>query len=250
MSEQTVIDIPGALVQALRAAHSITVLTGAGISAESGIPTFRESQTGLWSHYDPQSLASPEAFHDNPGLVMDWYRWRRELVARARPNPGHLALAAMEARAPGFTLVTQNVDDLHRQAGSQRVIELHGSLRRLRCSSTACGYSTTDWPEEQTPRCPRCGALLRPDVVWFGEAMPTRALEAAVEAARSCDLFFAVGTSAVVEPAASLPYEALRANAAFVEINPQPTPLSVYSPYSFPYPAGVALPQIVRAAWG
>jgi NAD-dependent deacetylase len=232
----------------------VTVLTGAGISAESGIPTFRDSQTGFWAKYDPQDLATPEAFSRNPGLVMDWYRWRRELVRAAAPNPGHRALAAMEKQIPHFTLITQNVDGLHWTAGSKNIVELHGSLQRLRCQNQghyakSCAYSTTDWPEEKTPHCPLCGAPLRPDVVWFGEPLPADALDDALSAARLCEVFFSVGTSGVVEPAASLPYEALRAGAVVVEVNPQPTPLSVYAQYEFPQPAGVALPAIVQAVW-
>lgn len=250
MSEARPLIIPPPLLDLLRAARSITVLTGAGVSAESGIPTFRDSQTGLWAKYNPQELATPEAFQRNPELVLNWYRWRRGLVAQAQPNPGHLALAEMERRVPAFTLITQNVDGLHVRAGSQNVLELHGSLQRLRCSDPACGYSTNEWPEEALPRCPRCAALLRPDVVWFGEMLPAQVLKGAQQASTSCDLFFSIGTSGVVEPAASLPYEALRSGSAqVIEINPQPTPLNVYTQYYFPYPAGQVLSKLVAAAW-
>jgi NAD-dependent deacetylase len=239
--------IPDDLAQAIRSARAVTVLTGAGISAESGIPTFRDSQTGLWARYQPQELATPQAFAQNPGLVMDWYRWRKQIVDKASPNAGHLALAQLEKLLHNFTLITQNVDGLHERAGSKNIVELHGSLQRLRCSSDTCAYITRDWPEEGLSRCPECGHLLRPDVVWFGEMLSTTALETAVQAARSSDIFFSIGTSGVVEPAASLPYEALRSGAVIVEINPQPTPLSLSGRYFFPYPAGEALPVIVRA---
>lgn len=238
------------LVALLRGAQAVVVLTGAGISAESGIPTFRDSQTGLWAKYDPHQLATPEAFASDPRLVMDWYRWRLHLIQQARPNPGHLALAEMERHVPHFTLVTQNVDGLHAAAGSSRLIELHGSIQRLRCSASGCDYTQDNWPEDGLPTCPRCSALLRPDVVWYGEPLPSGALQAALQASRTCDLFFSIGTSGVVEPAASLPYEALRAGAVVVEINPQPTPLGVHARYEFTQPAGVILPRIVSAAWG
>lgn len=242
------IDIPTGLVETLRTAQAITVLTGAGISAESGIPTFRDSQTGLWARYDPHQLATPEAFTSTPQLVLDWYRWRHTLVEQSAPNPGHHALARMEQHVPRFTLVTQNVDGLHLQAGSKNLVELHGNIHRLRCASSACSYLTTDWPADSLPRCPRCGSLLRPDVVWFGEMLPANALQAAIKATR-CDVFFSIGTSGVVEPAASLPYEALRSGATVIEINPQPTPLSVYAKYYWPLPAGEILPEIVDTAW-
>lgn len=256
------IDVPEPFIQSLRLAKSITVLTGAGISAESGIPTFRDSQSGMWAKYDPHDLATPEAFARNPDLVMDWYRWRRDLTAGASPNAGHFALAEMEQRVPGFALITQNVDGLHRKAGSKNIIELHGNLRRLRCSGVfypskplvsstgKCDYLTEEWPETTTPICPQCGALLRPDVVWFGEALPEQALADARRVSSVCDVFFSIGTSGVVEPAASLPYEALRAGALMVEINPQPTPLNIFSQYEFRQPAGVVLPQILTSAWG
>lgn len=251
--------VPDELSLALRQAKTITVLTGAGISAESGIPTFRDSQTGLWEKYDPHELATLAAFRRNPGLVMSWYRWRRELVRKAQPNPAHIALAKMEQQAPNFSLITQNVDGLHARAGSRNIIELHGSLDRLRCSgirqtgekqkARACGYTTEEWPEGETILCPHCGSLLRPDVVWFGEVLPASALKAALDASRNCDAFLSIGTSGVVEPAASLPYEALRAGALMIEINPNPTPLSVHSRYLFQKPAGEVLPQIIQAAW-
>lgn len=243
--------IPSALVESLHRARRIAVLTGAGISAESGVPTFRDAQTGLWAQYDPHELATPQAFARDPKRVWEWYAWRRELVGRAQPNPGHLALAQLEARlsAAGgrFTLITQNVDGLHQRAGSRAVIELHGNLRRSRCSQE--GVVVEAWPEtgDVPPRCPRCGAPLRPDVVWFNEALPPQALSAAVEAARAAEVFFSIGTSSLVEPAASLPFEALRAGASVVEVNPQRTPLSAHAAFNLRGPAGAVLPEILKA---
>ncbi len=247
MKQSSQLSISPELVQALRSAHSITVLTGAGISAESGIPTFRNSQTGLWAQYNPHQLATPQAFQENPNLVLDWYRWRHNLVDQSTPNPGHLALAEMEKQVDRFTLITQNVDGLHLMAGSHNVIELHGNIHRLRCSQGESVFS--DWTEETIPHCPNCGAILRPDIVWFGESLPVQAFQAALNAAKNCDVFFSVGTSGVVEPAASLPYEALRAGAVVVEINPNPTPLTVHARYYFPYPAGQVLPILMALVW-
>lgn len=240
--------IPPDLVQALKKARCITILTGAGISSESGIPTFRDSQTGLWAKYNPHELATPEAFEQDPKLVMDWYRWRRDLVLKARPNPGHYSIVELQRQIPNAILITQNVDGLHQAAGSTQVIELHGNIHRLRCASGA-DHGKHPWTQDELPRCPICSRLLRPDIVWFGEALPAHALEQAVDATHGCDLFFSIGTSGIVEPAASLPYEALRSGAAVIEINPSPTPLTVYARFYFPYPSGSALPKIVQAAF-
>ena len=248
MSEPT-FDIPPELTERLRDARYVAVLTGAGISAESGIPTFREAQTGLWAQYDPQELATPQAFRRNPKLVWDWYAWRRELVTRAAPNAGHLALVEIERRVPRFTLITQNVDDLHRRAGSTGVIELHGNITRVKCFDD--DQIVEDWPatDELPPRCPRCGGMLRPDVVWFGEMLPHEALAAAHGAALDCDLFFSIGTSGLVEPAASLPFVALRSGAAVVIINPDYRSSPGPTLYGLRGPAGTVLPALVRAAW-
>ena len=224
MSEPT--SIPAELIARLRQARRVAVLTGAGISAESGVPTFRQAQTGLWARYDPQQLATPQAFRRQPQLVWDWYAWRRELVAGVAPNPGHHALASMERQAPRFTLITQNVDSLHQRAGSRAIIELHGNLSRTKCSREERIVET--WPESDArpPRCPACSAFLRPDVVWFGEALPAAALDAAFDAARTADVFLTIGTSGIVQPAASLPLLAASSGATAVEINPEDTPLS------------------------
>ncbi|MDQ3861326.1 MAG: NAD-dependent deacylase, partial [Actinomycetota bacterium] len=219
-------EIPKSLVETLRSAYSVAVLTGSGISAESGVPTFRDAQTGLWARYDPMELATPGAFTRDSRLVWEWYAWRRKLVEGATPNPGHEALAELERRVPEFALMTQNVDGLHRRAGSQRVIELHGNIMLSKCSREGVVVeSRTDDPEVP-PTCSHCGALLRPDVVWFGEMLPQEAFEEALMAARNCDLFFAIGTSSLVQPAASLPFEALRGGVSVVEVNPDETPLT------------------------
>lgn len=202
-------------------ARRVVALTGAGVSAESGIPTFREAQTGLWARYRPEELASPEAFDRWPDRVWQWYAWRRSLVSAARPNPGHVALARLEARTPDFTLVTQNVDGLHQRAGSRRVLELHGNLMRTRCSRENRILEGDTAASGSPPACPSCGAPLRPDVVWFGEMLPERELRESMEAARSCELFLSIGTSGLVHPAASLPIIAHRAGARVIVINPQ-----------------------------
>jgi NAD-dependent protein deacetylase/lipoamidase len=243
------LNIPNGLIAALRGARHVTALTGAGISAESGVPTFRDAQTGLWVKYRSEDLATPEAFQLNPQLVWEWYAWRRELIARAAPNAGHQALVDMETRLRKFTLITQNVDGLHQQAGSIAVIELHGNITRTKCFQE--GIVVESWAEtdQPPPRCPHCGGPLRPDVVWFGESVPPDALWAAIETARACDVFFAIGTSALVQPAALLPLEALQHGATVVEVNPDVTPLSAHVTYPVHGLAGHILPALVRATW-
>ena len=239
-------DLPPDLPGAIRGAERVVALTGSGVSAESGVPTFREAQTGLWERFDPHELATPEAFARDPRLVWEWYEWRRRLVEKAEPNPGHLALAELEGRLPAFTLVTQNVDGLHQRAGSENVTELHGNILRSRCSLE--GTTVQDYvPDEAPPPCPHCGAPLRPDVVWFGEALPHEAFEAASEAARACDLFLSVGTSSLVYPAAALPFEALENGATLVEVNPDETPLTPQADHVLSGPAGEVLPRLVTA---
>jgi NAD-dependent deacetylase len=239
------VEFPKGLISALRGSTRTVVLTGSGISAESGVPTFREAQSGLWARFDPQELATPEAFERNPGLVWDWYAWRRKLVAEARPNPGHLAISGMQEMFPDLTLVTQNVDGLHQRAGSREVIELHGNIRRTKCSLEGIeveGYDDTESP----PLCPSCSAPLRPDVVWFGEMLPPAALESASEASRGSDVFLSVGTSSLVYPAAALPFTALENGATLVEVNPGETPLTSRVDYVLRGPAGDVLPRLIR----
>jgi NAD-dependent deacetylase len=243
---------PTALLARLRRAKHVVVLTGAGVSAESGVPTFREAQTGLWARYDPHELATPEAFQRHPERVWEWYRWRQALIKDARPNRGHLALVRLVELVPTFTLVTQNVDGLHQQAGNRGVIELHGNIHRTICSVEGTHRqvgSAIDEDEGRLPRCVSCGALLRPDVVWFGEALPRTALTAAVAAVDTCDMFFSVGTSALVYPAAALPQMAAQGGAVTVEINTDRTPLSRLVDYHLHGPSGVFLPALLHAAW-
>ena len=214
----------------LSGAKSICVLTGAGVSQESGVPTFRGAG-GLWKKYRAEDLATPEAFGRNPLLVWEWYAWRRELIHRAQPNAAHFALARLEAEfAPAgggnFTLLTQNVDGLHERAGSRNVVRLHGDIWQLRCP--ACGAERQDYAVPLEPFPPRCdcSSLMRPGVVWFGEPLPPQAWEKAAVAAGSAELFLVIGTSALVHPAASLPLLGKRNGARLIEINPDPTPLS------------------------
>lgn len=239
--------LPGVLVDRLAGARRVAALTGAGVSAESGVPTFRDAQSGLWARYRPEELATAAAFESDPATVWSWYEWRRDLVAAARPNAGHLALARLESLVPEFTLITQNVDGLHARAGSRRVIEFHGNLFTNRCFA-GCG-EVTDVPRPcpEPPRCRGCGGWLRPGVVWFGEPIPQPALLAAQAAALECEVFLAVGTSAQVYPAAGLASLAQRAGALVVEINPAPTGLDGAAAVTLPGASGVVLPALVEA---
>ncbi len=233
------------LVAALREARLIAALTGAGISADSGLGTFRDPQTGLWTRFDPRELATPAAFARNPLLVWDWYAWRRDQVAEARPNAGHIALAELERRAPEFALITQNVDGLHQRAGSRNVVELHGNITRVKCAREGTQVAHWEAAAGAVPQCPRCGAWLRPDVVWFDEMLPEPALAAAEDAMRGCDVLLVVGTSAEVYPAAGLPELARRTGAIIAEINPGATPLSATADYALRGPAGTVLPALL-----
>jgi NAD-dependent deacetylase len=236
--------IPTKLIQTLRTAQRIAVLTGAGTSAESGVPTFRDAQTGLWAQYDPTELATPEAFQRNPRLVWEWYTWRRTLVTKAKPNPGHFALVQMETHVPTFTLITQNIDGLHQRAGSQQIIELHGNITRNKCTDN--GHIINEPTQDIPPHCPHCTGLLRPDVVWFGEPLPEDAFAQAISAVRNCDIMIIIGTSSLVQPAASLPFEA---NANLIEINPESTPLTPYVDFALSGKAGQILPTLVNLTW-
>ncbi|HEX5205631.1 MAG TPA: NAD-dependent deacylase [Actinoplanes sp.] len=277
MSERDAADL-------LRDAKRVVVFTGAGMSAESGIPTFRDALTGLWSRFDAKTLATPEAFARDPALVWGWYEWRRAEVERVRPNAAHDAVAAIEAHVPGTVVITQNVDDLHERAGSRAPIHLHGSLFAPRCSACAQpapppigtapgtpgpgvapaprtpepapvtgGPAALDGERDgrrKPPVCAHCGAHVRPGVVWFGEELSTEALSAAIEAAFGCDLLFTVGTSGLVYPAAEIPYVAARSGAAVVQINPEPTALDAVADVNLRGPAARILPDLVARAWG
>jgi NAD-dependent protein deacetylase/lipoamidase len=239
------LDLPPSVLARAAAAQRVVASTGAGISQESGLATFR-GQGGLWESRRPEELATPEAFDRDPDLVWRWYAWRWETVAAAVPNPGHLALARWETLFPSFLLVTQNVDGLHRRAGSHEPVELHGTIARARCERCAAeremGEAVAESPE-RPPRC-GCGGRFRPAVVWFGEALPAAALRRASEAAAACELFVSIGTSGVVYPAAGLMELAHRAGACVIEVNPEPTPLSRLADARLAAPAGVALPAL------
>ena len=231
----------------LAGARRLTVLTGAGMSAESGVPTFRDAAGGLWSQYDPMQLASPEGFRADPALVWRWYAWRRELVAKARPNAGHLALAQAEARFERLCVVTQNVDGLHQRAGSGEVIELHGNIGRSRCFAE-CGaifLAAQPLPPGEPPRCPRCGSWLRPDVVWFGESLDSQTLARAERACAEAAVLLVVGTSGLVYPAAGLPALARRAGVPVVIVNPQPTEIDSVADIVIRGTAAAALPALL-----
>jgi NAD-dependent deacetylase len=230
---------------ALGRATSVVALTGAGISAESGIPTFRGAG-GLWNHYRAEDLATPQAFARDPRLVWEWYGWRQGLIAKAEPNAGHGALAALERRLPGFTLVTQNVDGLHARAGSVDPIELHGSIWKVRCTGCAA-ERTLEVPVEEPPRCEDCGALERPGVVWFGEELPEDAFDSALSAVTRAQVLLVVGTSGIVQPAASLVEVGRARGALVIEVNPEASP-GGKNRIALEGPAGTILPALVRAS--
>ncbi len=288
--------IPQELITFLKKANRIAVLTGAGISAESGLKTFRDTQDGHWSKYRPEDLARPQAFERDPKLVWDWYAMRRGKAAEASPNPGHFALVEIERHLDEFTLITQNVDGYHIQAGSKNVLELHGNIQRVKCFD-GCGVvesweenvqllsgatdrergrrtasqNTLSFMGEETasshtrhaasageraprsdiavPRCPKCDAYLRPDVVWFGESLPRKTLDDALYAAYNCQAFFSIGTSALVQPAASLAHTARQQGAIIIEVNLDPTPLTSQVDFALHGKSGEILPRLVEAVW-
>lgn len=230
--------------------RQVVVLTGAGVSKESGIPTFREAQEGLWAQYDPMEMATQEGFLRNPSLVWRWYEYRFGMVEAARPNPGHLAIAALELLLPEVPVVTQNIDGLHQVAGSTDVVELHGSIRRFKClSERHTGFIRADFSGQADvpPRCPRCGDMLRPEVVWFGENLPLAALTRAFDLAEACDAMLVVGTSGAVQPAASLPFLARRAGAHVIDVNPDRDEIARTSNIFLQGPGGEVLPALVDA---
>jgi NAD-dependent deacetylase len=234
--------IPDDLVKLLAEAENVAVLTGAGVSAESGLPTFRDAQTGLWSKFSAEDIATPAGYRRNPALVWKWYAQ----LAHATPNPAHLTLAELEKRYPHFALITQNIDNLHQKAGSRNIIELHGNATCARCLEE--DTPVNDWSEtgDLPPKCPRCGAILRPGVVWFGEHPPETAIAQALSACRQCEVFLSIGTSTVVYPAASLPFLAKESGAKIVEINTTPTALTPEADYVLCGPAGTILPELLQ----
>ena len=237
--------IPSELISYIQKTTHIAVLTGAGISAESGLRTFRDSQEGHWAKYRPEDLATPQAFEHDPKLVWDWYAMRRSKVGKANPNSGHFALVELENFIPNFTLITQNVDGYHRQAGSKNVLELHGNIQKVKCYD-GCGV-VKSWEESNdVPHCPKCNAYLRPDVVWFGETLPLGILDEAHKATLECQVFFSIGTSGLVQPAASLAHTARQRGAVVVEINLDPTPLTPKVDFALHGRSGEILPQLVK----
>jgi len=239
----------------LAGAERVVVSSGAGMSKESGIPTFRDAMEGLWANFGPQALATEAGFRRDPRTVWSWYAWRRERVADARPNPGHLALARMEALVPELVVVTQNVDGLHREAGSTDVIELHGNIRRVKCLDRGHPYDGplppfAEGEAQDPPPRPVCGSPLRPDVVWFGEMLPADAVERAWDVAARCDALLLIGTSGTVWPAAELPLVARRGGARIIEVNPTPSELTHAADVFLAGPAGQVLPALLDAVRG
>jgi NAD-dependent deacetylase len=234
------------VVEFLAGTGRVAVLTGAGISAESGVPTFRGND-GLWRQYKAETLATPEAFERDPKLVWEWYDWRRGLIAPAEPNAGHRVIAGWESLFGEMAVITQNVDGLHAKAGSQNVVELHGNIWKLRCAREGTVGEVRDNPLPHIPPvCPNCGSFLRPHIVWFGESLDPVVLGRAYELSESCQVMFVIGTSAVVHPAASLPYAAARAGAKIIEVNLEPTSLTPQADFFFPGKAGEILPVLDR----
>jgi NAD-dependent deacetylase len=251
------VDIPADLIARLRRARHLVVFTGAGVSAESGVPTFRDAQTGLWQNFDAQLLATAQAFERDPALVWGWYEWRRSQVLASAPNAAHRTIAAMARRVPRLTLITQNVDDLHERAGSPQVLHLHGQLCAPYCSACRRAYAAAQSarPEPhggrrlEPPRCGHCGGRIRPGVVWFGECLPKRPWEQAVDAACGGDAFLCVGTSSVVEPAAGLPRAAIAAGAATIQVNTDSTYLDDLVTLNLRGPAASMLPGLLTQIW-
>lgn len=238
-------------------ARKIAVLTGAGVSKESGVPTFRDALEGLWAKYNPEELATPFAFKKHPKLVWDWYQFRRGLVGNAKPNPGHVALAEIEKRYPRTVVITQNVDDLHEQAGNRNVIHLHGNIAESKCfedcqgAPTVVDLNTLEWDQEAgPPACPHCGAPVRPNVVWFHEMLPETAINRAYAISVACDVMIVVGTSGLVTPAATLPKIAKDSTdtpATIIEVNPDYSMITRYADIKLEAPSGEVLPKVIEA---
>lgn len=237
-------DIPDIVIERLRRSQKIVFSTGAGVSAESGVPTFRGAG-GIWSKMKPEELASVDGFMKNPRLVWEWYRYRRELMSKVEPNPGHRAIAEFEKHYPEMILITQNVDGLHARAGSTAILELHGNISRNKCLKCGRPFEKEINLDEGLPLC-ECGGMIRPDVVWFGEMLPQDVLRRAFRAAEEAQVFFAVGTSAIVQPAASLPLIASRGGAFVVEVNVESTGLTPTVDLFLQGKSGEVLPRILE----
>lgn len=233
------------LISKLKSANRVGVLTGAGISAESGVPTFRD-KGGIWEKFRPEQLANFEAFMSDPDFVWSWYQHRREIMRDLKPNPGHLALAEMESLFPEFDLITQNIDNLHFRAGSKNVTELHGNIERNYCIKCRTFYPEIDLKIRQVLKCEKCGGLIRPDVVWFGEMLPLEALSYAENCSVNSDVFFSIGTSAEVYPAAMLPLMAKKRGAYVVEINLNQTVMSMDLNETIKGKSGVILSELLN----
>ena len=232
-------------VEILRGANAVVVSTGAGMSKESGIPTFRDAPNALWAEFDPERLASPAGFRRDPALVWRWYGERRDMIAEAEPNAGHRAIAELERKFENFVVLTQNIDNLHRRAGSKNVVEVHGNIFRYKCFDNNHRVDELPADDHVPPRC-KCGSLLRPDVVWFGELLPARALDQCFDALQKCDVIVVVGTSGMVHPAAGFPAVAKETGALVIEVNPEETPITAGADVFVQGPAGEVLPEIAR----
>jgi NAD-dependent protein deacetylase/lipoamidase len=239
------VDIPKSFIERLQIANSIVFFTGAGISAESGIPTFR-GKDGIWNKLKPEELANFDAFLRNPEMVWEWYNHRKDIIHKSKPNPGHKAIAEMQNFFKEVTVITQNIDNLHRRAGSRTIYELHGNIERNYCIECKTFYNG-DLPfEDKIPKCLKCGGLIRPDIVWFGEYLPQDQFKASENASRNCDIFFVTGTSAIVFPAASLIYTAKESGAFIVEVNIEETEISSFANKTFYGETGKVLPAILE----
>lgn len=249
------------LIKQLREAQHLAIITGAGVSAESGIPTFRDALIGLWENYDPEKLGSKKGYEKDPALAWGWYEWRRQKILQSHPNPAHEIIAKLATKLPKVTLITQNVDDLHERAGSKDVLHLHGSIHKARCidgfhCTTAYEHPEIELPDVllekriEPPECEKCGDLIRPGVVWFGEALPKLILDEAEKAAEECDLMLIIGTSGLVYPAANLPMIAIRRKITTIQINPKSTEFDSNVTFNFKQKAGEFLPELYKAAFG
>jgi NAD-dependent deacetylase len=250
--------IDATLIQKLKTAQHLVVLTGAGVSAESGIPTFRDALTGFWENRDPEKLGSKKGYEREPDVAWGWYEWRRQKVLQSQPNPAHETIAKLATQLPKVTLITQNVDDLHERAGSEEVLHLHGSIHKARCIHC---YAPYEHPEIELPdvllekrieppECEKCGDLIRPGVVWFGENLPTPILEKATQAAEECDLMLIIGTSGLVYPAANLPMIAIRRKITTIQINPTNTEFDMNVTFNVKEKAGEFLPELYKTTFG